>query len=323
MPIVIQCPTCRHSLTVREEQFGRVVMCPACQNRFEAPGASAAVSAHDSLDFASQAASTSELPRYRTPTQRRRSTLLLLAIGAVLVLAAATWFTLATVNKSRQTAETVQAGGDHANDVPVEVNKSRQTAETARCLIALNRANALNTEHRFWLLKLADVDAVQPLRRESEEASALGSKMDAELDARWGKNRRGLGGLNARKGEAFTKLSQGTERLVSTRLEGNVKLMQMELQQFEMDTRARVLAEAKPILMGQIDRSTSAGEREFQEKSRLLPIERDIARAEREEEIVKKVNANRPSLIRRWVQTTRSEIKSGIEELEKAFLAVE
>lgn len=40
---------------------------------------------------------------------------------------------------------------------------------------------------------------------------------------------------------------------------------------------------ANPVLMGDVDRSTAAGERAFRERSRLLPVERDIARIRRDQ----------------------------------------
>lgn len=49
--------------------------------------------------------------------------------------------------------------------------------------------------------------------------------------------------------------------------------------------RSRGLGAASPILMGAIDRSTGVGERDFREQSRLLPLKREIAKADRESQV--------------------------------------
>jgi hypothetical protein len=51
-------------------------------------------------------------------------------------------------------------------------------------------------------------------------------------------------------------------------------------QQAGLAARAAGLARSSPILEGYSNRSTALGQREFEEKQRLLPIQRDIARAE-------------------------------------------
>lgn len=55
-----------------------------------------------------------------------------------------------------------------------------------------------------------------------------------------------------------------------------------------LSERNRQMQAASPILMGGVDRSTATGERDFREKSRLLPIEREIAKAERDAAVATK-----------------------------------
>jgi hypothetical protein len=53
-------------------------------------------------------------------------------------------------------------------------------------------------------------------------------------------------------------------------------------QQFALDARAQGLARATPVNEGYINRSTSAGEKEYRDRQRLIPIEKEIAKAQRE-----------------------------------------
>lgn len=59
-------------------------------------------------------------------------------------------------------------------------------------------------------------------------------------------------------------------------------LLSLNPQLAEARNRSSVLASSTPLLMGGIDRSTGMGERNFREASRLLPVQREIAKAERE-----------------------------------------
>lgn len=61
---------------------------------------------------------------------------------------------------------------------------------------------------------------------------------------------------------------------------------------------AQQLREAKPILMGSVDRTTAVGERTFRETSRLLPLRRELARADREAAAAswERVNAERETM---------------------------
>lgn len=72
----------------------------------------------------------------------------------------------------------------------------------------------------------------------------------------------------------------------AARLQGDMQAQafrqQFNPQQAGLESRARGLAGASPVLEGRIDRGTSAGEKEFRERQRVLPIEREIAKAQRE-----------------------------------------
>jgi hypothetical protein len=66
------------------------------------------------------------------------------------------------------------------------------------------------------------------------------------------------------------------------RLQAGAFGMQQNVSQAGLAARAAGLAGASPLLEGYSDRSTARGEREFQEKSRLLVVDREIAKSERE-----------------------------------------
>jgi hypothetical protein len=83
----------------------------------------------------------------------------------------------------------------------------------------------------------------------------------------------------------FANQSEAYQReraVVSGRSELRSFDMSYNPQQFAQEERARGLRAAKPITEGYIDRSTVEGEKQFRDRQRILPIEKEIAKAERE-----------------------------------------
>jgi hypothetical protein len=90
--------------------------------------------------------------------------------------------------------------------------------------------------------------------------------------------------LSGRK-QAFEKANvQHEVRLEQQR--GELQRQRFEVgfnpNQAGLEARAAGLRGASPVLEGRIDRSTAAGQKEFEDRQRLLPIEREIAKAGRE-----------------------------------------
>lgn len=101
-----------------------------------------------------------------------------------------------------------------------------------------------------------------------------------------------MGGWAMDKIDSFSGRAAGMEKanLLSSfegvREQGATQLQASRLGMMPQIAGAKSLGQsmrsANPILMGGIDRSTSAGEREFRERSRLIPVEREIAEKQRE-----------------------------------------
>ena len=287
MPYLLACPTCHNSLSVTESPVDYVVHCPTCRHQLTVP-AVAPPPGPAPLDFASEP----ERTRRRSPKPQNLKPLALVVAGVLLVVAL--------------------LAGRHL------LNQSERFRDTRDLQLALNRAFIANSEYVFWLRKGVPVDNLGELKREAEELSDISDRKSAALDVKWGRNRQRFTIIQADRSAEWEAFQAKCDKVPQVQLEGNAELMDLELAQL----RARIAAEVQPqlILLGEVDRSTVAGDFDYQQKLRLLPIRREGARAACEVERIERYNKAAPAIVKKWVVKTRQQNRQLVEELEKPFL---
>lgn len=144
-----------------------------------------------------------------------------------------------------------------------EVTGESQTTAHADTLPALDRGGAVSQQFGFWLSH-ADLDVLKELKAESDRLHAVAMAKDDELDRRWGKKRPGRRALNPTLYDSYVALKDGTKRVVDIRPNGNLLALTAERKAL----RVRLAVEIRPnlILESKHDRTTAAGERNFQEE---------------------------------------------------------
>lgn len=142
-------------------------------------------------------------------------------------------------------------------------------------------------------LSVAGVGLQQILSRAGQAAEIMGDSFaSSEQKARGlfrllplGQTVQGLYDAFSGRKDAFQR-AEVAHRQNMVGVQGEVGRMGFELgynpQQAGLEARAAGLAGASPILEGSSDRSTAVGEKAFRDKTRMLSIERDSAKAERE-----------------------------------------
>lgn len=289
---VVTCPSCRNDLLAPAAAEPYLRNCPTCGDPVAVPAAGAS---------AAPAAGAPATPgpgvarRPRRPAVRRSH--VLIAVGCVGLVAATvgSWLLYERQEKRERANRVLEAQ------------------------FANNRALVANRELAYWLKKGIPPAHLRALQRTAAELDQAANDRDAELDRRWGADRKGLRELGDDRagacGECLILSAQGAE----ARLNENALAMGKELVQLE----ARIAAELTPVEVEVpvFDRTTENGERQFQEFRAALPAQRERARAECEAARAKRFRTESGPIVEKWVARTRDENRKMLDEFERAVLS--
>ena len=115
----------------------------------------------------------------------------------------------------------------------------------------------MNRELAFWLKNGIPPGYLKVLRKQADELDEEAKQKGAELDRRWGAERKGLRSLGDRRAEAcgvcLVECAKGAE----ARLEANARAMGKELR--ELEERIATEVPLKPVEIPIFDRTTAKG----------------------------------------------------------------
>ncbi len=291
MPVVVTCPSCRNDLLVAGAAESYLRNCPTCGDPVTVPAAGASP-APATLAVATTRPDAAR--GWRPPTVRRSQVLIALACVGLVAATVGSWLLYERQEKRERANRVLEAQ------------------------FANNRALVANRELSYWAKKGIPPAYLRSLQKQATELDEEAKAKDAELDRRWGADRKGLRELGDGRaeacGECLVKSAKGAE----ARLHENALAMGKELVQLE----ARIAAELppKPVEVPKFDRTTEKGEREFQEFQAAFPARRERARAEAEAARAKRFRAESGPIVEKWVARTRDENRKMIEDFEHPVL---